>query len=335
MQPAARPGYRSVLHQLQLLWQARFERWLRRRIPPSRQVVLGHHNIFIMPNKQGLGFMFALLLMFIGAVNYEANLAFALVFLLIGMFVLSIFYTFRNLSGLHVAAVPGVCVFAGELAEITVILNRHGKRTHESIQLGFPGSRKALCDLIQTREERVALYVPAERRGWLAPGRLVIETVFPFGICRAWSLVDLQLQCLVYPRPLECDLDWLLSNQQQSGSTTLVRGNDDFSSLRPYNIGDPLKHVAWKNFARGQGMLIKEYASTVDQKIWLRWDLFPDMDTEARLSRLCWCVIRLDEAGLDFGLELPGLAIAPARGPAHYRKLLETLALFGLQGARP
>ncbi len=335
MQPAAAPGYRSFLHQLQTLWQARFERWVRRRIPPARQVVLGHHNIFIMPNRQGLGFMFVLALMFIGAVNYEANLAFALVFLLIGMFVLSIFHTFRNLSGLHVAAVPGQSVFAGELAEITVILNRHGKRTHESVQLGFPGSRKALCDLLQAHEQRVALYVPAQQRGWLAPGRLVIDTVFPFGICRAWSLVDLQVQCLVWPRPVECDLDWLLSNQQQSGSTTLVRGNDDFYSLREYHIGDPLKHVAWKNFARGQGMLIKEYASTVDQKIWLRWDLFPDMDTEARLSRLCWCVIRLDEAGLDFGLELPGCVIAPSRGPDHYRRLLETLALFGLEGQRP
>jgi uncharacterized protein (DUF58 family) len=295
-------------------------------------VRLGHHNIFIMPNRQGLGFRCVLALMFIGAVNYEANLAFALVFLLIGMFVLSIFHTFRNLSGLHVAAVPGHSVFAGELAELTVILNRHGKRTYESIQLGCDGSRKVVCDLVQVQEQRVGLYVSAQRRGWLRPGRLVIETVFPFGICRAWSLLDLQVQCLVYPRPVECDLDWLLSNQQQTGNTTLLRGNDDFYSLRQYNIGDPLKHVAWKNFARGQGMLIKEYASTVDQKIWLRWDLFPDLDTEGRLSRLCWCVIRLDEGGLDFGLELPGLRIEPSRGPDHYRKLLEALALFGQAG---
>lgn len=332
MQASAATGVRGVLLQLQQRWQRHFERWVQRRIPPARQVQLGHHNIFIMPNRQGLGFMFVLALMFIGAVNYESNLAFALVFLLIGMFVLSIFHTFRNLSGLHVAAVPGLSVFAGELAELTVILNRHGKRTHESIQLGFPGARKVVCDLAQSLEQRVSLYVPAQQRGWLRPGRLVIDTVFPFGICRAWSLIDLQVQCLVYPRPLECDLDWLLSSQQQAGNTTLVRGSDDFYSLRPYNIGDPLKHVAWKNFARGQGMLIKEYASTVDQKIWLRWDLFPDLDTEGRLSRLCWCVIRLDEAGLEYGLELPGVRIPPARGPDHYRKLLETLALYGQAG---
>jgi uncharacterized protein (DUF58 family) len=329
MQASAASGWRAVQQQVLQRWRSHFERWVLRRIPPARQVRLGHHNIFIMPNSQGRGFMFVLVLMFIGAVNYEANLAFALVFLLVGMFVLSIFHTFRNLSGLHIAAVPGQSVFAGELAELTVILNRHGKRTHESIQLGFPGSRQVVCDLVQTMEQRVGLYVPAQQRGWLKPGRLVIDTVFPFGICRAWSLIDLQVQCLVYPRPIECDLDWLLSSQQQAGNTTLVRGSDDFYSLREYQIGDPLKHVAWKNFARGQGMLIKEYASVVDQKVWLRWDLFPDLDAEGRLSRLCWCVIRLDEAGLEYGLELPGQRIAPSRGPDHYRKLLETLALYG------
>ena len=93
-------------------WQVRFMHWVTRRIPPARNVVLNHRNIFILPNKQGLGFLFVLSLMFIGAINYEANLAFALVFLLLGMFVLSIFYTFRNLSGLHVSAVPGASVFA-------------------------------------------------------------------------------------------------------------------------------------------------------------------------------------------------------------------------------
>ena len=96
---------RSLFQRWLTQWRARFDSWVLRRIPPARNVVLGHQNIFIMPNKQGLGFLFVLGLMFIGAVNYEASLGFALVFLLLSMFVLSIFYTFRNLAGLHVSAV--------------------------------------------------------------------------------------------------------------------------------------------------------------------------------------------------------------------------------------
>lgn len=327
-------GIRNLYQSLLLAWQQRFARWVLRRIPPARNVVLSHRNIFILPNRQGLGFLFVLALMFIGAVNYEANLAFALVFLLLGMFVLSIFYTFRNLAGLHISAVPGAPVFAGDRAELVVILNRHGRRTYENVQLAFPGSRRQNTDLVTASEQRVSLYVPAIRRGRLAPGRLVIDTVFPFGICRAWSLIDLRFTCLVYPKPVDCDLDWLLASQQQGGKTTLTRGNDDFQNLREYQRGDSLKHVAWKTFARGQGMYTKEYASTVDDRIWLRWDMFPDLDTEQRLARLCYCVLKLDASGLDYGLELPGVRLPPAKGSKHYAAMLETLALYGLEDPR-
>lgn len=329
---AASHDSRNLLQQWRSDWRARFDSWVLRRIPPARNIVLGHRNIFIIPNRQGLAFLFVLLLMFLGAVNYEASLGFALVFLLLSMFVLSIFYTFRNLSGLHVSAVPGAPVFAGEKAEVTVILNRHGKRTYENVQACFPGARTQVADLLDVSEVRLNLYVPAECRGRIDPGRLVVDTVFPLGICRAWSLVDLDFTFLVYPRPVECDLDYLLAQQHTSGNTTITRGNDDFHSLREYQRGDSLKHVAWKQVARGQGMFTKEYASNIDRRIWLRWDMFPGMGVEERLSRLCYCVLKLDTAGVDYGLELPGLAIPPAKGNVHYAKLLEALALYGERG---
>lgn len=322
------PGYwyRDLLQ----TWHERFSVWVFRRIPPSRKVVLGHDNIFILPNQQGLGFLFVLLLMFIGAINYEASLAFALVFLLLAMYVVSLFHTFRNLAGLNITATPGDSVFAGENAEITVVLTRHGSRGHENLLLSYSGSRKVATDLLTSSEQRIELYVPVAKRGYFSPGRLLIETVFPFGICRAWSLLDLDFRCLVYPHPVACDLDWLLSSQQQSGNTNLVKGNDDFYGLRQYTPGDSLKHVAWKVLARGQGMFTKEYSSNRDEKVWLCWGMFPDLGVEERLSRLCWCVIQLDAAGVDFGLELPGLVLQPAKGSNHYARVLRELALFGV-----
>jgi len=312
-------------------WHNNFHRWVRRRIPPAKHVILTQRNIFIIPNKQGLGFLSVLALMFVGAINYEASLAFALVFWLLGLFILSIFYTFRNLSGLHVSAVAGGSVFAGEHAEITVILARYGTRIHEAVSLKFPGSREAVANLIDNTEERTGLYIVADKRGWFSPGRLTIGTIFPFGICRAWSLVDLDLRCLVYPKPVPCDLDWLSSQQQHSGHTNITRGSDDFHALRNYQQGDSLRHVAWKIAARGRGMYTKEYSFNVDDKIWLKWDTFSDMDIEERLSRLSYCVLQLDAAGLDYGIELPGVRIPTAKGNEHYSRCMETLALFGIK----
>ncbi len=312
-------------------WKKYHLSWIRRRIPPARHVILSQRNIFIIPNQQGLGFLAVLALMFIGAVNYEISLAFALVFWLLGVFILTILYTFRNLAGLHISAVAGGSIFAGEYAEITVILSRYGKRIHEAVQLNYPGSRTVIANLIENTEERSSLYIVAENRGWFSPGRLKIATIFPFGICRAWSLVDLDLRCLVYPKPETCDLDWLTSQQQDSGHTNVTRGTDDFHGLRNYQRGDSLRHVAWKIAARGRGMYTKEYSANVDDKIWLKWDMFPDMHIEQRLSRLSYCVLQLDAGGHDYGLELPVIKIEPAKGSEHYLQVMKALALFNLQ----
>ncbi len=312
-------------------WKKYHLSWIRRRIPPARHVILSQRNIFIIPNQQGLGFLAVLALMFIGAVNYEISLAFALVFWLLGVFILTILYTFRNLAGLNISAVAGGSIFAGEYAEITVILSRYGKRIHEAVQLNYPGSRTVIANLIENTEERSSLYIVAENRGWFSPGRLKIATIFPFGICRAWSLVDLDLRCLVYPKPETCDLDWLTSQQQDSGHTNVTRGTDDFHGLRNYQRGDSLRHVAWKIAARGRGMYTKEYSANVDDKIWLKWDMFPDMHIEQRLSRLSYCVLQLDAGGHDYGLELPGIKIEPAKGSEHYLQVMKALALFNLQ----
>lgn len=311
-----------------LIWRRSFGEWIHRRIPPSKNIELYLNNIFIIPTGQGLGFCFLLFLMFIGAINYETSLAFGLVFLLLGVFILAIFYTYRNLSGLHLSGLTDDAVFVGENAEITIILNRHGKRTYEAVQLSFDNSRKVVANLIEHKEQRVSLFVPTSRRGHLNPGRLRVETFYPFGLHRAWSLIDLDLDCLVYPKPVECDLDILNSNDQETGKINITRGNDDFYNLREYQRGDPLKHVAWKNFARGQGMYTKQYSSNVDDKIWLRWSLFPELSEEDRLSRLCYCVLKLDSSGVDYGLDIPGCLIEPNKGTVHYHSILRALALF-------
>ncbi|MEX2367452.1 MAG: DUF58 domain-containing protein [Pseudohongiellaceae bacterium] len=309
--------------------QRRFQRWLRQRIPPVHEIELDHRNIFILPNRQGLVFCLVLALLFVGAINYEASLGFALVFWLTGMFLISIFHTFRNLAGLELSALSGSGVFAGEYATITVILSRHGKRVHEALLLHFAGSSPVRTDLLNDRQARVSLYVPASKRGYFNPGRLTIETVFPFGICRAWSLLDLKLDCLVYPKPVACDIESLLASQFDAGSTNVRTGNDDFYSLREYQYSDSWRHVAWKNFARGQGMYTKQFSSHVDDRIWLDWDMFPGLEMEERLSRLCFCVLQLDNRQIDYGIRLPGTEIAPAKGAAHFKQVMKLLALYG------
>ena len=77
----------------------RFKSWLDRRVPPAQAIRLSHRNIFIVPTRQGLGFVLILLLILIAGINYQNALAHALAFLMLGLFLVAMLQTHRNLAG--------------------------------------------------------------------------------------------------------------------------------------------------------------------------------------------------------------------------------------------
>lgn len=105
-------------------------------------------------------------------------------------------------------------------------------------------------------------------------------------------------------------------------------GAEDFYGLRQYQSSDPPRHVAWKSFARTDELLTKQYASFADRRVWLDWDLLSGLETEARLSRLCYWVLQLAATSNEYGLRLPGQEIPPGRGEQHRDAVLKALALF-------
>jgi len=175
----------------------------------------------------------------------------------------------------------------------------------------------------------VVLAVPAARRGWLPLGRVMLETHFPLGLFRAWSFVELECRCLVYPRPEHGALPPPAPSLQAGGARAHAQGSDDFSGLRDYQPTDSPRHVAWKSAARNENMLTKQFAGEAVAELWLLLsDLPTSLGLEARLSRLAGWVLAAERSGAHYGLRLPGTELAPARGDAHRSACLEALALY-------
>jgi uncharacterized protein (DUF58 family) len=75
---------------------------------------------------------------------------------------------------------------------------------------------------------------------------------------------------------------------------------------------------------------VKEFHGQAAFSLWLEWEaLPPDMDAEARLSRLAAWVLTAFERGLTYGLSLPGQEIPPGHDEAHRDACLAALALYG------
>jgi uncharacterized protein (DUF58 family) len=314
----------------------RIEAWSEKRNPTANQVVLNRKNILILPTSQGMLLVVAALVVLIAAINYENSLAFGLAFMMVSLFLVSMFHGFNNLNGLQLSAMPCSPVFCGEDGAFQVVLNSDDRRRPEALELYFRGSTASRAGMGGGSQEQVSVFLPTERRGECLAPKLYVRSRFPTGLFNAWSVVNLQMRCLVYPRPVSVPLRQVLDGSGSGVESTLVRqGSEDFHGFRSFNPGDSLRQVAWKNVARGQGMLVKQFVDSVDERLWLDWDMFYGFSQEERLSRLCFCVLHLAASDASYGLKLPGIEIMPDSGKQHKFRVLQALALFGSPAANP
>lgn len=320
----------KTFQRLEKLIRERYAKWLNKRIPPRSEVTLVQSNIFIYPNVQFIYFFTVVMALWVAATNYENNLAFALSFLLLSLFVVCIHHTYNNLAGLKLAIIGSTPVFMDDYAEVELLLSSPKGRMRDAIRLGWSSQHLVNTALIHATQVRIKIPVQAKQRGWFNPHRLTIDTVYPLGIIRAVSYIDLDVQILVYPRPV-CHGVWQagVGDGSDGDKLTLRYGSEEFSQLQEYQAGDSLKLVAWKQLARERGMLVKTYGDYISQQLWLDWDQFSSLDTEARLSTLCYWALQLDKRGEHYGLRIPATLIEPGNGAAHLQSVLTALALFG------
>jgi uncharacterized protein (DUF58 family) len=310
------------------------------RIAPMLRLARGPHvgdlrldrrRVYILPTRAGLLFGVALFTMLLTAINYGLALGYALTFLLVGVALVSMLHTWRNLLGLTLR--PGRCepVFAGELAELGLLLQNVGGPERFAIELTVPGTAQpTLIDVSAGTEQLVAVALPTTKRGWQPAPRMRLATTWPLGLWRAWAWWHPQVRVLVLPRPETPAVQLPDSDTSGNEYSGRGRGEEDFSSIRPFRSGDSPRRLAWKAMARtgGDELLIREFEGGGGGQLWLDWSMLPAaLDTESRLSRLARWVVDAEAAGMQYGLRLPSANLEPDCGPVHRAACLEALAL--------
>lgn len=307
----------------------RIRQWALRRQGQDRLPLnLTSRRVYILPTKAGWTFGALIAVTFIAGMNYGNGLALLFAFWLAAFAMVAMVQTQRSLSGARVVQASASPVFAGE--SVVLALTMDTPTALRDLHLSAEESTSAQTDSEATHVgSDLVVSIAAPHRGrWHAPP-LRLQCTAPFGLFCTWTWLTPATTTLVYPRP---------AGQRPvpeapgtgTGGTRSATGMDEFAWLRDFRDGDSPRQVAWKAFARGGPLRVREYRSAQDSHRCFDFDALTPLDTEARLSQLARWIVDAEAQSESWVMRLPGHAQQAGSGPSHRERDLAALAEFGL-----
>jgi uncharacterized protein (DUF58 family) len=315
----AKPGQR---------FQARVRAWaLRRQGRDELPLRLVARRVYILPTPAGWTFALLVAVMFIAGMNYGNGLALLFSFWLAGFAFVAMVQTQRSLAGTVLRAVGSEPVFAGDLA--TWRFDIEGRTALGDLRVDFErGAPPEMEDAGTTQQGSLRLRQLMERRGRARLPVLRISSTAPFGLFRTWTWLDLDAAVLVYPRPAGA-LPVPEAPGHDTGSTQVEHGQDELAWLRDFREGDSPRQIAWKAYARGAPLLVREYRGAAARRREFDFDALAGLDVESRLSQLTTWIIEAAARNESWLLRLPGSEALEGSGTEHRDLCLAQLALYG------
>jgi uncharacterized protein (DUF58 family) len=307
-----------------------FDSWFNARNPPSRDAILLHtRRLYILPTRFGYLFGIMLLMLFFAAINYQNSMAFVLTFMLASLGIISLWHTHKNLRDITVSLQIPRPVFCGEFCELKFELSHANNSRRFAIGIQYAGIAPVYLKLEPEAGATAKLKIPAVHRGQFKPMGITVFTRYPTGLFHAWGWLRFDLPILVYPRPVtNVNLQQSMVAQYDGQISTSTIEGDDFAGLREHRLGESLRHISWKAYAQGKGLLTKTFQGQARPTLWIDWELLGEGSLEDKLSLMTALVLAADNEEQKYGLRLPGISIGQSYGSAHKHACLQILAVF-------
>lgn len=314
--------------------QLRIRDWaLKRQGSDTLPLQLASRRVYILPTPAGWTFGLLVGVMFIAGMNYGNGLALLFTFWLAGFALVAMVQTQRGLAGTRLLSATALPAHAGGKVQLQLAVA--GRNAPQDLRLRLEDHPEVATGegdaLPGEATGSITLEIPVHSRGrWRAPALHLCSTA-PFGLFRTWTWLALDVSTVVYPR-IAGDRPVPEAPGEHGGGVPLPHGLDELAWLRDFREGDSPRQVAWKAYARGQPLLVREYHGEGALRREFDYDALAGLDVESRLSQLARWIVEAHARGESWVLRLPGGEPLAGGGPAHLSLCLTRLALHGQHG---
>lgn len=240
-------------------------------------------NIYIFPTQNGFQLGLFLITALIASTIYQINLGLIILVTLSVLFFLSILITYENLNHLEIKEYENIIDSNGKEPLKFMIINQANQR---KINLQITDHQKDINSEAFNLSEGSNLILiknPFLKRGCYDYPLLKIETIFPFGLTKAWNWFQLKGKFYVYPSPITYfkDLHHFLVETQKYKSDI----SEDFEGIDQFQEGMSESKIAWKISSSKEELYIKKFESRSEtKKILIDYNHIPIHDHEKKLG---------------------------------------------------
>ena len=264
-----------------------------------------------LPTASGFLFFSLVLLLLLGAVNFQSNLGFLMAFSLLILGFVALLFVGQNFHGIRLRAASDVFAAEGQDASLSIEMTSDFEK--QKIQLASSVSQTVIdCG---ASLQVIELPVGTDRRGVREVCPIELGSLFPFG----WAILKTRwyprVRMVVYPEPKK--------PSQQLGAKS-AQGLHELA-VREYRTGDRMASISWKKTkSLSSPVVIDPKGRTTAHRVTYR--TYASVSFELMLSYLTWEVLEAYDSGGRWSLELPGVTVPESAGRRHLDESLRALA---------
>ena len=301
------------------------KKWFLKRFSErSKTIKLGYRNLYIFPNKFGIYWIFACILIYILGSSLEANITISISSLMVVIFILNLFLSHFNLHGLEINSIPQEINFAKSPIKYKFILKSNKLRTNLIVKFLNDQSEPVQIKKI---EGTIAKYIfsTEKQRGIFNPEIIYGKSSAPMSLFNCWFYWKPLEKIIVAPNFKSYPENYIHKNFDCSGNLKENSFGDEISHLKDYRKGENKSQIDWKSYAKTNRLSSKVFIGKSSNIKFLKLSsLYP---LETSLQYLCFEIKEAYKKGDIYGVEIKeDLSIKPSSGFNHYKSCLTLLA---------
>ena len=305
-------------------------KWFYRKFyKKTGKIVLGFKNLYIFPNLFGLYWILTLITIYILGINLENNLTVFISYLMIIVFVISLFLTHFNIHGLELISINQKINFANSEIKYRIILDT--KKIRNNIKLKFLNEENKFIFIEKIVDRKIeSLPIKGKKRGIYNPDIIYGESSSPFYLFNCWFYWQPIENFVVAPQKKKGKInkqDFKGNKNKNKNKNYNNKNGDQFINIKPYREGERKSSIHWKSMARSRILLSKNFANENTNDKWLL--LNKNLPIEKALEHLCFEIYNHYQNNKVFGILLSkNEFITPNKSEKHYLKCLTMLANY-------